>query len=143
MLLICTRCKEYKEEEEFYRCNGRYPKRNGRAHICKPCKTIVTTEYAKKNWDHWSKYRNENRRKNKYYWPEGRFDEVLKAQGYACAICGALESEKTSEFHADHDHETKQPRGVLCRSCNLALGNFKDNIDSLKAAIKYLRKYSK
>jgi hypothetical protein len=142
MLLVCGKCKVYKEEEEFYKSNGRYPKRNGRAHLCKPCKIIVTTEYAKKNWEHWTKYRSENRRKNKYYWPNGRFDKVLEEQGFACAICGLKESEQKGEFHADHDHSTKLPRGVLCRECNLALGNFKDNIKSLKAAIKYLEKYN-
>ena len=142
MLLICSRCKTYKEEEEFYRANGRYAKRNGRAHFCKPCKIIITTEYARKNYEHWQHYRSENRRKNKYHWPNGRFDLMLKKQNYACAICGVKKKNPKGEFHADHDHKTNKPRGVLCRQCNLALGNFKDNVDSLKAAIKYLKQYS-
>jgi hypothetical protein len=141
VLLICGKCKTYKEEEEFYKANGRYPKRNGRAHLCKPCKIQVTTEYAQKNYEHWQHYRRENRRKNKYYWPNGRFDEVLKTQNYACAICGIKKSDEKYEFHADHDHTTNAPRGVLCRNCNIALGNFRDNPEILRAAVEYLERW--
>jgi hypothetical protein len=31
-------------------------------------------------------------------------------------------------------------RGVLCHSCNVALGNFKDRVDLLEAAIAYLKR---
>ena len=30
-------------------------------------------------------------------------------------------------------------RGLLCRNCNLAIGMFKDDIDILNNAIKYLK----
>ena len=39
----------------------------------------------------------------------------------------------------DHDHTTGQVRGLLCDSCNPALGGFKDNIESLQKAIDYLK----
>ena len=32
-------------------------------------------------------------------------------------------------------------RGLLCSDCNLGLGKFKDNTQSLSNAIKYLKKY--
>ena len=43
-----------------------------------------------------------------------------------------------NDFCIDHCHETKRIRGVLCRKCNLALGYFNDNLDTLSKAIKYL-----
>ncbi len=46
------------------------------------------------------------------------------------------------QFHADHNHSTNEPRGVLCHNCNVALGNFKDNPELLQKAIVYLNKYS-
>ena len=40
----------------------------------------------------------------------------------------------------DHCHKTGKIRGLICDSCNVGLGRFKDNIDNLKNAIKYLEK---
>jgi hypothetical protein len=37
-------------------------------------------------------------------------------------------------------HKTGKVRGILCPSCNLALGLFKDNVDVLSEAIIYLNK---
>ena len=34
--------------------------------------------------------------------------------------------------------KTNKIRGLLCSNCNRGLGHFKDNIDILKSAIKYL-----
>ena len=38
----------------------------------------------------------------------------------------------------DHNHVTGKVRGILCKSCNLLIGNAKDNVDILKSAIVYL-----
>lgn len=38
----------------------------------------------------------------------------------------------------DHNHNTKNLRGLLCNSCNKALGLFNDSIKNLKEAIKWL-----
>ncbi len=52
-----------------------------------------------------------------------------------CDICHS-----TEPLHRDHDHKTGLPRGWLCRSCNLALGYFRDNISLLDTAKEYLSK---
>ena len=43
-------------------------------------------------------------------------------QSGRCAICG---SDMRGSAHADHCHDTKVPRGLLCRTCNLAEGYIK------------------
>lgn len=63
---------------------------------------------------------------------------LYKTQNNKCAICGIDESELSKVFHIDHDHKTNKVRGLLCGSCNLGLGNFKDNSDYLNLAINYL-----
>lgn len=40
----------------------------------------------------------------------------------------------------DHDHSTGKIREMLCHSCNVALGSFKDSTKNLQAAIEYLNK---
>lgn len=40
--------------------------------------------------------------------------------------------------YGNHNHENGTVRGLLCNPCNIAIGNFKDDINRLKGAIKYL-----
>ena len=58
---------------------------------------------------------------------------LLERQNNACAIC-----KKPSRLEVDHSHVTGKVRGLLCRSCNLLLGNAQDNIATLQAAVSYL-----
>ena len=64
-------------------------------------------------------------------------DAMLAEQAGACAIC---DTPLGSDPHVDHCHETKEVRGLLCRTCNLGLGHFKDNTARLSRAIAYLSK---
>ncbi len=63
---------------------------------------------------------------------------LLDIQGGACFICRtALESGKST--HVDHCHETGLVRGLLCNSCNLALGHLKNSVPNATRLIEYLR----
>lgn len=53
----------------------------------------------------------------------------------SCEICG---SEK--ELCYDHDHETMEFRGVLCRGCNRSLGQLGDSLEGILKVVDYLRK---
>ena len=57
-------------------------------------------------------------------------------QNNKCLICGNEQDGK--DLAIDHCHTTNKVRGLLCNSCNLGLGCFKDNLDILASAIKYL-----
>ena len=66
-------------------------------------------------------------------------------QDNKCAICEQPETtkryDKVMELSVDHDHETGQVRGLLCCTCNRALGLFKDSSTILKKATNYFEKY--
>ena len=63
---------------------------------------------------------------------------LKREQNNECLICKINENELTKILNVDHCHKTGKVRGLLCSNCNRALGYFKDNINNLKGAIKYL-----
>lgn len=71
--------------------------------------------------------------KSKYNLTPTEHDALISEQNSKCAIC-----EDTTKLHIDHDHRTGVVRGLLCHSCNVSLGHFRDNIQILEKAIKYL-----
>ncbi|MGW7450843.1 endonuclease VII domain-containing protein [Streptomyces sp. NPDC054787] len=58
---------------------------------------------------------------------------MIAAQGGTCLLCRTAPAE-----HVDHDHQTGKVRGVLCFSCNAALGQFKDRPDVIRRAAAYV-----
>lgn len=63
----------------------------------------------------------------------------LEVQEHTCAICGTDNpGGRAKRFCVDHNHETGEFRGLLCHSCNRALGLFKDSPTILSAALEYL-----
>lgn len=57
-------------------------------------------------------------------------------QDNVCGMCGESDPAK---LHVDHDHNTGEVRGVLCRRHNMGLGYFNDSIAQLQQAIDYLQ----
>ena len=67
----------------------------------------------------------------------------LKEQQHKCAICNTDEVDVFKQtLYIDHCHTTGKIRGLLCHSCNVALGLLKDSQTLLDNAKDYLRKYS-
>lgn len=62
---------------------------------------------------------------------------LLVAQGGLCGLC----SSEVKKPNWDHDHVTGAMRAILCDSCNLGLGLFKDNPELLRAAAVYIESY--
>ncbi|MDN0196048.1 endonuclease VII domain-containing protein [Streptomyces sp. S.PNR 29] len=60
-------------------------------------------------------------------------DALVAEQQGVCCICPAAPAE-----HVDHRHNTGRVRGVLCFSCNAALGQFKDRPDAIRRAAAYV-----
>lgn len=104
---------------------------------------------ARKRW-YESKYKGDaeyRRLKNakrvpmKYGMSLSDYQALLAAQDHKCLICGVVHIDETGgRLVIDHDHQKDVTgvRGLLCNTCNLGLGLFKDSPDLLKAAAVYL-----
>lgn len=61
---------------------------------------------------------------------------VIVARHTHCDICGR--DNGTKRLALDHCHATGKLRGLLCDSCNIALGKFRDDPHLLRLARKYV-----
>ena len=65
------------------------------------------------------------------------YGDLLRKQGGVCAICYHPPS-AVRRLAIDHNHETGKVRGLLCTTCNMGLGFFKDSQARLQSAVDYL-----
>ena len=66
------------------------------------------------------------------------YNKLFELQGGRCAICGKHQSEVSTTFHVDHDHETGRIRALLCSGCNIGIGQFKEDVEIIKKVMEYL-----
>ena len=63
-------------------------------------------------------------------------------QNNKCKVCESEAGEgQFSRLVVDHCHKNKEFRGLICQSCNMALGNAKDNPEILRKLADYLDDY--
>jgi hypothetical protein len=87
----------------------------------------------------WSKKNRASHLKTKYGLTVPEYNALLKVQGGNCAICKTA-NWVNREPHVDHDHATGRVRGILCPSCNTAVGFIKENPVTAWAMAEYLEK---
>ncbi|MYQ48144.1 recombination endonuclease VII [Streptomyces sp. SID4985] len=112
---LCRACGEVKPHSEW---NRNATASDGLSTRCRSCRA------ARGRQDHL---------KRNYGLSESERDALIAAQGGVCCICLSA-----PPAHVDHCHETGRVRGVLCFSCNAALGQFKDRPDAIRRAAEYV-----
>ncbi|MFI6465032.1 endonuclease VII domain-containing protein [Streptomyces sp. NPDC050538] len=112
---FCRTCEEIKPHSEWHRNASAS---DGLSTRCKPCRAVRGRE------DHL---------KRQYGITEAERDELIASQAGVCCICLSAPA-----AHVDHCHKTGRVRGVLCFSCNAALGQFKDRPDAIRRAATYV-----
>ena len=78
----------------------------------------------------------EHRLKSLYGISIAEYEQMLKKQKGVCAICGRPPAKQ--RLAVDHNHKTKQIRGLLCYHCNYGLPWFKTNARILAKAAAYV-----
>jgi nitrate/TMAO reductase-like tetraheme cytochrome c subunit len=69
---------------------------------------------------------------------QSEYELLFESQNGECAICHVHQNDLKVRLAVDHCHETNRIRGLLCRSCNTAIGHLRDDVNILQSAIKYL-----
>lgn len=81
------------------------------------------------------------RLKKHYGLTVGQYQQMLDRQNGTCAICDGPPKGKGADrgrYHVDHCHETGKVRGLLCSSCNLAIGYLGDDARRVRRAARYI-----
>jgi len=146
--------KEYRDE--YFQRPGKteqrkaymkeYNKKYKKEYIQRPGVKEHVQEYKKKYNKEYNLKQESKDKQQEYKWKrqgiditrEG-YEVLLEEQNGNCAICGRNESEFKKRLQVDHCHATGEIRGLLCWSCNSALGKVKDNVDILASAVSYLQ----
>lgn len=143
---ICTKCGSQKTR----RASGYF--------YCNPCLSAKSLReyHSNKNGrrtDQLKRYRTLEYRLSQrrcYYKREYgitliEYNTLEVAQNKLCAICKNPETlikrKKLQRLSVDHSHKTGKIRALLCNSCNAGLAQFKENIDTMLAAIDYTNKH--
>jgi uncharacterized Zn finger protein len=127
--------KALKERDEFW-C---LPCRN-RTRVHLPRKYVGTKQernsQATKAWREGNPDKVLDKRyKERYGITYTEYKAMSENQNYKCKICGVDEK----KLVVDHNHQTLKIRGLLCNNCNCAIGLLKDNVETLKSAVNYLK----
>jgi hypothetical protein len=158
----CKHCGEAKPLDEFY---ADAAARDGRRPECKACTAARRRRWYEANrereiarvkaWQQANAERhNENQRRRrerpevkakereghlrrKFNLTQEEYEQLLNGQSGGCAVC-AREPKPGKSLHVDHDHETGEVHGLLCFSCNAALGHLGEDRERITALSIYL-----
>ena len=131
----CRRCSLTKPLNEFYK--NRQTKDGVHSH-CIECSKAISKIKRETRPEEAKLSQRKAHLKHTFGITHEDYESLLKGQKGVCAICKQPSSKK--QLAVDHNHSTGEVRGLLCQSCNTALGLFKDNPSVLETAINYLNK---
>lgn len=130
----CARCGVVQTPENSHmRAGGKYFYA-----YCRPCRNIVTKEYAANNKEAHAAKQKRATIKWRYGLDSAAYEALLLA---GCAVCGSTEG-----LCVDHDHSCcpgrrscgKCVRGALCNRHNVALGMVNESTEELQILIEYV-----
>lgn len=146
----CSKCKKNKPLTEFNTqgksnnkprsqcksCDADYGKwlRKHRPGSVKECKKKYNQSHPEqvKRWFKRCKW------KKKGLNPD-MIEQVISTHDNHCDLCN---KPFDTPLVVDHCHASNKFRGMLCNSCNVGLGHFRDNQSLLHKAIQYLKRHA-
>jgi hypothetical protein len=131
----CMTCGEVKHATEFYVRNKKTMTRHS---SCKECDKARNKERHHSNPE---RTRNNDLLRN-YGISLGDHAEMFEKQQGLCAICGKEGDGRWKKLCVDHCHSSGKVRKLLCRNCNMVLGQVGDNAKLLEKMVIYLNEHA-
>lgn len=128
----CSKCRLVKPASEYYRHSGM---KHGIHPSCKECHR----KWNQDNADRLRESKRDTHLRRTFGLNAAEYGSMLAHQSGVCAICGGPPRNGKS-LAVDHDHRTGMIRGLLCISCNAALGSCKDSENVISKMIEYLER---
>jgi Recombination endonuclease VII len=94
-------------------------------------------DYKRKNKERLSKLNRENKFQVRYGISIEEHYNMFCVQKGKCASC-SIPFENVNKAFVDHDHKTGKVRGLLCSSCNFALGSLQDDPKIIRGLLYYI-----
>ena len=154
----CTKCNIVKEKNLFGKSTNKRAK-DGLNWWCKSCLNDYSKAWTKANKEkrrktearyrkkYPEKYKEKTRRaqprrkvrrlQREYGIIPEQLEKLKQSQKHVCAIC-LIPLGSGRVVAIDHDHATKKVRGILCNSCNRAIGWLLDSPENARRAAIYL-----
>ena len=119
-------------------------------HQCVACTIAYAAKWARQNPEKRREQGQAQHRKARYGVSRETFRRMLVSSAGVCAICRQL-CVSGHALSIDHNHQCCSGekscgqclRGLLCKACNRLLGDSRERIEVLQAAIRYLRQWSR
>ena len=105
------------------------------------CKECDKERVKKRHQDNPERTRNNDLKRN-YGITLAEHKQMFEEQKGLCAICKKEGDGKWKKLCVDHDHKTGKVRQLLCRNCNMVLGQVGDNVQNLQNMIEYLTRHT-
>ena len=148
----CIQCEHNKRADSYGEHNISLHGENIRCQACKETKHFISFHYAelkqkyprchdcgikrsKKSASASKTHRVHGGVRKTTEWYEAKFKE----QNGLCAICE--KPDLTRKLSVDHNHDTNAIRDLLCRRCNLAIGQLYDSPLLLRKAADYIESH--
>ena len=123
---LCSKCGETKPAGDFYASSG---SPDGLQSYCKACVKSRVRAPRPKTPEQVDRYLQKE-----YGITLAEREQMKVDQGGVCAVC----AEVPDRWVVDHCHDTGKVRGLLCDTCNRALGLLRDKVEVLMSAATYL-----
>lgn len=140
----CKTCKVLKQLEHFsgyqrLECNSCRAEREARRRLTDEYRQVERRRSVerRKQDGYLAKQRNlcySYKLKHKYGITRSQYEALGESQDWKCMICSGDDA-----LCVDHCPTTGKVRGLLCKSCNSAIGFLRDDPDLVERAAAYLR----